>query len=428
MFSRSHHILLVFIVLVYSQLTLAQTGTIKGKVVDVTNTPVIGASVQILTTTKGVPIGVSGLYTLSDVPAGEITLKASIIGYKTVKKVVAVKSDSVSVCDFILEEERIINDPDAWVPPIKAISNNTDRIRVAETYRLADSLGNRIWPGWTDIPFPILLIMDSREYLIRHPYPDSTFTKGVFDSLLKAPIYLRPRTFPPSLQASFPFDNVPTTVIGTAENTDSKTSTPWIITLLHEHFHQLQDSKPGYFEQVDKLGLSGGDKTGMWMLNYPFPYDSASVQAEFDKLKVALGDAVNAPDSLLSEKFKNYCAVRKDFSHKLKEADWKYMSFQLWQEGVARYTELRVAEWAADNYHPTPDFEKLQDYEPITKTAVTQLQIIKKAPYKVSLGQFQRASFYIIGSAEAYLLDRVNPKWKDNYFQQLFTLDPYFAQ
>ena len=62
-------------------------------------------------------------------------------------------------------------------------------------------------------------------------------------------------------------------VIGQAEDTDSKTSTPWLIVLMHEHFHQLQDEQPGFSEAAESLGLAHGDKTGMWMLNYSFTYE-----------------------------------------------------------------------------------------------------------------------------------------------------------
>lgn len=316
------------------------------------------------------------------------------------------------------------------IVPFFAVSQSRlsekDRTRLAEAYRLSDSLGNQLWNGWTQVPFSVLLITDSTEFLIRHSSPDSTFINSGYDSVLQSTIYARPRSLPTSLLASFPYNGVPTTVIGVAENTDSKTSTPWIVTLLHEHFHQLQNSQPEYFNQVNLLNLSGGDKTGMWMLNYPFPYDSADVQAGFDRMKIALGDAVTAPDSLVSAKFKDYCAVRHDFMQKLREPDRKYMSFQLWQEGVARYTEFRIAEWAGSKYQPSARFQTLSDYEPVSTIATMQLQQIKNAPYQVSLGQYQRVSFYIIGSAEACLLTRVNPEWRDGYFKQMLTLDPWF--
>ena len=48
---------------------------------------------------------------------------------------------------------------------------------------------------------------------------------------------------------------------------------------MHEHFHQLQWAQPEYLKAIDDLGLSKGDATGMWMLNYPFPYDNPEVGA-----------------------------------------------------------------------------------------------------------------------------------------------------
>ena len=54
---------------------------------------------------------------------------------------------------------------------------------------------------------------------------------------------------------------------------------------MHEHFHQLQYAQPGYYQAVAALGLSHGDQTGMWILNYPFPYTSASVTKSFAALR-----------------------------------------------------------------------------------------------------------------------------------------------
>lgn len=89
-------------------------------------------------------------------------------------------------------------------------------------------------------------------------------------------MFFRKRMYPIAMQATFPGVNgVNTIVIGHAELTADKTSTRWVLTVLHEHFHQLVYSQPGYYADVEKLGLAHGDKTGMWMLNYPFPYDSA---------------------------------------------------------------------------------------------------------------------------------------------------------
>jgi hypothetical protein len=63
---------------------------------------------------------------------------------------------------------------------------------------------------------------------------------------------------------------VATIVVGQPAHT-GQTSTRWVLTALHEHFHQLQFSQPGYYPGVTALGLARGDTTGMWMLNHGFP-------------------------------------------------------------------------------------------------------------------------------------------------------------
>jgi hypothetical protein len=54
---------------------------------------------------------------------------------------------------------------------------------------------------------------------------------------------------------------------------------------MHEHSHQLQNAQAGYSQAVAALGLSHGDQTGMWMLNYPFPYTNAGVVRTFAELR-----------------------------------------------------------------------------------------------------------------------------------------------
>ena len=58
--------------------------------------------------------------------------------------------------------------------------------------------------------------------------------------------------------ATFPaVGGVSTVVIGQAENTFKKTSVPWVVTILHEHFHQLQMSQPTYYKEVDAIKFIG---------------------------------------------------------------------------------------------------------------------------------------------------------------------------
>ena len=76
-------------------------------------------------------------------------------------------------------------------------------------------------------------------------------------------------------------------VVGSAERT-GKSSTGWVLTLMHEHFHQWQYSQPDYYPRLNALDLARGDTTGMWALEYAFPYDSVPVQRAVQRLADAL--------------------------------------------------------------------------------------------------------------------------------------------
>ena len=160
-----------------------------------------------------------------------------------------------------------------------------DRIRLAEAFRLEEKLSEKVWQNWRKTPLAVILVTPEHEFLIRHPAPSADFTDIGYDKLLKSKIYRRKRIFNPSFLATFPaVGGVSTIVVGQAENTWVKTSTPYVVTILHEHFHQMQDSQTDYYKDVSALGLANGDETGMWMLNYPFPYSDKKISENFANL------------------------------------------------------------------------------------------------------------------------------------------------
>ena len=136
-----------------------------------------------------------------------------------------------------------------------------------------------IWPGFAEAPFQILLIEDETETLVCGEGPGAGFTPAATDPATGCATATRERQFPANFLASFPaVDGIPTIVVGTPEAT-GQPATGWMFTLLHEHLHQMQDARPGAYEAVLALDLHDGDTTGMWMLNYPFPYDDPAAGA-----------------------------------------------------------------------------------------------------------------------------------------------------
>jgi hypothetical protein len=218
-----------------------------------------------------------------------------------------------------------------------------DKVRIAEAYRLGAAVQEEVWPGWSRAPFHVLLIGENHEFLIGHPETPDGFEDLGIEETLGHRVGRRPRVFPPYLLATFPaVTSSPSIVIGLSPGT-GKASTQWVVTMLHEHFHQLQMSETGYYAEIDGLDLARGDDTGMWMLEFPFPYEAPDVGRRFSELAQRLGDLLAEESVKESEKeVAGFWCGFEELLNMLEEDDAKYISFQLWQEGVARYVELKV--------------------------------------------------------------------------------------
>ncbi|NND45997.1 MAG: hypothetical protein HKN58_11810 [Xanthomonadales bacterium] len=299
-----------------------------------------------------------------------------------------------------------------------ALPRMEDRVRIAEAYRLADAVAEKQWPGWGEVPFVLLLLTEDTEYLYAHPYPPDEFVSLGVDAVVGAELHARPSTgaFGLGFAATFPaVRGVNTVVIGTPEHT-GHTSTRWVLTALHEHFHQLQYTRPWYYEAVAALGLANGDETGMWQLNYPFPYDAPELGERFAAYRDALAHALDADDALLEAAMQAWAAARSAFAAGLAADDYRYFAFQLWQEGVARYTEYMVARAAITEHRPLPAFAVLDDFVPYQQAHSDMMSGLREELESLVLARDQRLVVYPVGAAEALLLDRAGEDWKARYF------------
>ncbi len=97
--------LLIMCLLAFSSFAIAQTGTIKGRIIDQdTNESLIGANAIINGTTQGATTDFDGYFTINNVPTGSITVNISFIGYNSVSKKVTVESGQ----DMVTEMGNII--------------------------------------------------------------------------------------------------------------------------------------------------------------------------------------------------------------------------------------------------------------------------------------------------------------------------------
>src|ERR1700741_2573972 len=83
-----------------------------------------------------------------------------------------------------------------------------DKIRIREAIAIAQQTGPSVWEGIEKIPFAMILITDSIEFMIYHtaPTPDFIFLEN--DTTLQIPVYYRKRQYQTGWLATFPVNGI----------------------------------------------------------------------------------------------------------------------------------------------------------------------------------------------------------------------------
>ncbi len=209
-------------------------------------------------------------------------------------------------------------------------------------------------------------------------------------------------------------------VIGTPAALE-ESSSEWVLTATHEMFHVLQYSR-GASEKIKSLSL-GPESDASWQLDYPFPYKDADVMRLVHLQSYPIFLAANSADE--SEmKYNSGTAVEAVRVYRsllrgqsLDDKHYKYSQFQEWAEGIAFYTDYRMAEAAAGGiYQPTEAFQQLPDYKSYQQIwddgYKGRIFLVKHAGRAAQ----SRTAFYHLGLGKGLLLDRIMPDWKTRYF------------
>ncbi|PHS23866.1 MAG: hypothetical protein COA84_10310 [Robiginitomaculum sp.] len=289
---------------------------------------------------------------------------------------------------------------------------------INEARALARTQGDAIWPGFAKTPFPILYVDKTNSFLFCPVGAAKGFIALGRDPFTKCMVKTRTRVFAPGLKATFPaVDNIATVVIGAPTQTEGNATT-WIATLLHEHFHQMQMGWPGYDDQVKALDLSDGDQSGGWMLNFPFPYTDDNVAGGFALMAEKLAAVLRSDDTNLAATLLAYRKARRRAFARLNARQARYGEFQLWLEGIARYSEIALAEAAIERARRA---QAPYDYSAL---AVNLRNRVLENLQNFDLQQNKRVSFYALGAGEGLLLDRIRPNWRTQYFQSGMAMGP----
>jgi hypothetical protein len=83
----------------------AQNGTVKGNVTDTKGVAIPYANVVLVSTTMGAAADVNGNFVISNVPAGNYTLRASVIGYKQSSANITVTTGGTATQNFSLAQD-----------------------------------------------------------------------------------------------------------------------------------------------------------------------------------------------------------------------------------------------------------------------------------------------------------------------------------
>ena len=126
MFVKLYTVLCFFLLIILSSNFInAQTYSIKGKVLDPSSIPIPGVNIIVLSTKLGAASDQSGIYEISNLPAGKYTFEFSAIGFqKLTRRNISIVDKSITL--NVVLKERIIRTEDVIVTAGKYQQNKSD--------------------------------------------------------------------------------------------------------------------------------------------------------------------------------------------------------------------------------------------------------------------------------------------------------------
>jgi hypothetical protein len=329
-----------------------------------------------------------------------------------------------------------------------------EKARLSEAIRLHQELGSQVWPGWGEADIPIIVANEEYAFLVDFPDPPDGWTMmprgerrgGAWEAVpgdtfqgqayyrqrLQSP-NLTPENFtvlagdrwiatmgtkeymeigfyaglrqelPPVVSSLFPYRLFWGQLMGKTEN--------YISGLEHESFHAWQG------EQVPDR-LRDAEVANQYENRYP--WEGEESQANWAEEMDLLVKSARASSDEEARKYAELFLAKREsrrLAAGLSDELVDYERQREWLEGLAKYAELELVKLASQTpgYQPLPDltddpdFAKYKDFE---KFWSEQLNEAKRA-----VGREGENRFYYGGMAQAVLLDRLFPGWKEKAFQ-----------
>lgn len=292
------------------------------------------------------------------------------------------------------------------------LPTEADRQMIAEAQAIVRTSGDRVWEGFSQAPLPILLIGPDQETLFCGA-PAADFFPAGFDTVTNCALQTRPRELPVDLSAATYIGDQHVIMMGVPDALDVNRA-EWIVTVLHEAFHQYQSTLPGYVAAVDRVRKMFGEASSQWMLDYPFPYADAEIANAFKGMTDSALRYLEATSS--SERYaaiSDYVDARRSAQRATGSRHWAYFEFQAGQEGVARWSEQALGALVAAS---DPSIAAVAEDGRLGLT--TSLRAIDRD----GLGIWKRSAFYVFGAIEAEMLHQTDPAWQRQYVNTPFSM------
>jgi hypothetical protein len=324
--------------------------------------------------------------------------------------------------------------------------SDLDKARLTESLRLKQELGDQVWPGLAAAEIPILIWNRDHSFLVGlegddipagwaeaagdtiqdRPYyrqvsnDPQNFAVQVGDqwvasmaTKLEADLFIREmiqESLPPPINQIIPYRLLiqPSEVQMTA--------------VLHEAFHVFQrDVAQAQFQDAERAYQDGAS---YWAID---PEMGEAWQEEIELLAGALDASSDEQAADLAGQFLTRRQARRQAYKLGPELVALERRFE-WLEGLAKYVELEIWRQAAetDGYQPLPamvedpDFDAYADFD---------------GRWSLEIGQMKRQAdqegdtrFYYTGMAQAALLDRLAPGWKEQAMEEGAWLEDLLAQ
>lgn len=339
-----------------------------------------------------------------------------------------------------------------------------DKARLAEVFHLRQTLGEKVLPGWSRADIPVVLYNEGYLFLMGIEAPQSGWTtvprgsrKGqdwelvAGDDFLGKPYYRQQLLAPgedtqaftvrvgedwAASMATFEWmrismasqirEELPGPVqsvvpYGVMVNLLIPSSDVYVTTILHESVHAYQGKRAG-----ERL-IAAERAARSFEALYPWEDEGfqQAWQEELDTLFQAARAGTREDTRRLSAAFLNQREARREAAG-LSTDLVNYERAREWEEGIAKYGELMSYRLAAGSeYAPLPEISSdpaFHGYAGAQRKWDQEIDQMRRMAGAEGDGRF-----YYSGFAQAVLLDRLAPGWKDQLFSDGVWLEDLLA-